>query len=73
MTLGNLHCNPVAGLLFINFTTGDILQLACRSEIIESTEKNTVRQIRLTLDYGWFFKSALSIESEFLEYSPFLN
>ncbi len=73
MTLGNLHSNPVAGLLFINFTTGDILQLACRSEIIEATDNKNLRQIRLTLDYGWFFETALSIESKFLEYSPFLN
>ena len=33
-TLGNLLLNPRAGLLFIDFTTGDVLQLSGRSEII---------------------------------------
>ncbi|VAW96149.1 probable iron-sulfur binding protein YPO1417 [hydrothermal vent metagenome] len=71
MTLGNLHSNPVAGLLFIDFKTGDTLQLACSTKIVESTKK--LRQVKLTLKYAWFIQSALSIDSEFLEYSPFLN
>lgn len=33
-TLGNLLLNPRAGLLFIDFTTGEVLQLSGRSEII---------------------------------------
>lgn len=33
-TLGNLLLNPRAGLLFIDFNTGDILQLSGRTEII---------------------------------------
>ena len=33
-TLGNLLLNPRAGLLFIDFTSGDLLQLGGRSEII---------------------------------------
>ena len=33
-TLGNLLLNPRAGLLFIDFTTGDLLQLSGRTEII---------------------------------------
>mgnify|MGYP006175084509 CR=1 FL=1 len=33
-TLGNLQANPVAGLLFIDFATGDILQLTGRTELI---------------------------------------
>ncbi len=71
MSLGNMRSNPVAGLLFIDFETGDTVQLACSVEIIEST--HTSRQIKLTLKYAWYIKSALSIDSEFLEYSPFLN
>ncbi len=73
MTMGNLKCNPVAGLLFINFETGDILQLACQTEIIISNSKNIKRKVRLTLQYGWFIPAALLIESELLEYSPFLK
>ena len=33
-TLGNIHTNPVAGLLFLDFTTGDTVQLAGSAEII---------------------------------------
>lgn len=34
-TLGNLSLNPQAGLLFIDFASGDLLQLAVRAEIID--------------------------------------
>ena len=33
-TLGNLAANPVAGLLFIDFERGDVLQLTGRAEVI---------------------------------------
>jgi predicted pyridoxine 5'-phosphate oxidase superfamily flavin-nucleotide-binding protein len=33
-TLGNLLLNPRAGLLFIDFTSGDLLQISGRTEII---------------------------------------
>ena len=73
MTLGNLLSNPMAGLLFIDFETGDTLQLSCRTDIIETPEAKHERTIRLTLDYGWWIKSALPTRWEFLEYSKFLE
>lgn len=33
-TLGNLAANPVAGLLFIDFERGDVLQLSGRAEVL---------------------------------------
>lgn len=33
-TLGNLQANPVAGLLFVDFASGDMLQLSGRTELI---------------------------------------
>jgi ferredoxin-NADP reductase/predicted pyridoxine 5'-phosphate oxidase superfamily flavin-nucleotide-binding protein len=33
-TLGNLQSNPRAGLLFVDFDTGDVLQLSGRTELI---------------------------------------
>ncbi|MGK9527243.1 pyridoxamine 5'-phosphate oxidase family protein, partial [Salmonella enterica subsp. enterica] len=33
-TLGNLQLNPVAGLLFIDFESGDMLQVAGRTSLI---------------------------------------
>ncbi len=72
MSLGNMRSNPVAGLLFIDFETGDTVQLACSVKILEPTH-HTGRQIKLTLKYALYIKSALSIDSELLEFSPFLN
>jgi predicted pyridoxine 5'-phosphate oxidase superfamily flavin-nucleotide-binding protein len=36
-TLGNIAINPVAGLLFIGFETGDLVYLTCDAEIIWDT------------------------------------
>lgn len=33
-TLGNLHLDPRAGLLFIDFTSGDLLQLCCSASVV---------------------------------------
>lgn len=33
-TLGNLQANPVAGLLFIDFASGDLLQVSGRTELL---------------------------------------
>jgi predicted pyridoxine 5'-phosphate oxidase superfamily flavin-nucleotide-binding protein len=33
-TLGNIALNPLAGLLFVDFETGDLLQLSVRAEIL---------------------------------------
>lgn len=33
-TLGNLHLDPRAGLLFIDFATGDMLQLCCSASVV---------------------------------------
>ncbi len=37
-TLGNLLLHPPCGLLFIDFETGDLLQLAARGEVVTSGE-----------------------------------
>jgi hypothetical protein len=33
-TLGNLHLDPRAGLLFIDFASGDLLQLCCTASVV---------------------------------------
>jgi len=72
MTLGNMHSNPVVGLLFIDFNTGDVMQLACFSEIIETPEEEHARKVILKLKSGQITRQALIIDSEFLEYSRFV-
>ena len=72
MTLGNMQSNPVVGLLFIDFDTGDVMQLACCSEIIETPEEEHARKVLLKLKSGQITRQALIIDSEFLEYSQFV-
>jgi len=72
MTLGNMQSNPVVGLLFIDFDTGDVMQLACCSEIIETPEEEHARKVILKLKSGRIMRQALIINSDFLEYSRFV-
>lgn len=54
-TVGNLVCFPYAGLLFIDFERGDLLQLSVHAEVIWGVEgtrgafQQNARQLRLTL------------------------
>lgn len=73
MTLGNLISHPVAGLLFIDFESGDTIQLSCHSEIIDTPNASNARRIRLTLEAGVRIKAALPVQWEFLGYSPFIK
>jgi len=72
MTLGNLYTHPHAGLLFINYETGDLWQLQADAEIIETFNETNTRKIQLTIKQVRKLSSALSIEWNFLEYSPYL-
>jgi len=49
MTLGNLYANPDAGILFINYENGDVWQLQCRANIIETPDKRNKRKIKLEI------------------------
>jgi len=73
MTLGNLLSNPICGLLFLDFESGDILQLSCQCEIIETPQSKNARKMKLTLEHGQLIKAALPVEWELCEYSPFLQ
>lgn len=77
-TIGNLMMNPLAGLLFIDFKSGDLLYLTCRAEIIWDSEERHAfdgaeRLVRFTLDEGILVENAMPIRWNFLEYSPSLE
>ena len=77
-TLGNILLNPLAGLLFIDFTTGDLLYLTCSAEIIWDSEETRAfagaqRLVRFTLDEGVLVTKAMPIRWDFIEYSPSLE
>lgn len=60
-TLGNLEVYPRAGLLFIDFENGDILQLTTLAEVVDQSdavaEPTSCRFVRLTLVKGRIWQS----------------
>jgi len=77
-TLGNIQLNPKAGLLFIDFSSGDLLYMTGCAEIIwEGTELESFegahRLVRFNLDEMVRSRSALPLQVSFGEYSPFFT
>jgi predicted pyridoxine 5'-phosphate oxidase superfamily flavin-nucleotide-binding protein len=63
-TLGNLHANPRAGLLFPDFATGDVLTLTGRTEVIWDGPEladflAAQRVVRFTAERGVLLRGAL--------------
>lgn len=75
-TLGNFLINPVAGLLFVDFKTGDTLQLTGRVQILWEGDKELAgiegaqRGWTFELDEGVLVRQAIPARWEFGEYSP---
>ncbi len=75
MTLGNMLINPHAGLLFIDFERGDLLQFTGRTEIlwddpIVSGYLGAERAWRFKIDAGWRLRDALPLRWRFKDWSP---
>jgi predicted pyridoxine 5'-phosphate oxidase superfamily flavin-nucleotide-binding protein len=76
-TLGNILENPVAGLLFIDFESGDILMLSGKAQIIWDTDEldqfeGAQRLLKFTLTKGVSIKQAVPIKWGAAELSRFL-
>lgn len=74
-TLGNLLANPVAGLLFVDFTTGDVLQVSGRTEVILdspliSAFEGAERIWTLDIEQVVVRPAAVSLRWAFQEYAP---
>ncbi|QXQ20734.1 pyridoxamine 5'-phosphate oxidase family protein [Pseudomonas tolaasii] len=74
-TLGNLQVNPVAGLLFIDFESGDVLQLSGRTTLIlDGPEvarfEGAQRLWTVTVDQVVRRPAALALRWQFAEFSP---
>lgn len=68
MTLGNLQLNPRAGVLFIDFATGDLLTLSGRAEVVWAGRDVTAidgaeRAWRFTIESGIRLDAALPLRS----------
>lgn len=75
MTLGNLQLNPRAGVLFIDFDTGDLLTLTGTAEVVwDGDELNAFdgaeRGWRFRMDGGWRLREALPLRWAFRDLSP---
>lgn len=74
-TLGNFLVNPKAGLLFVDFETGDMVQLTGTVELIWDDAEIQVfrgaeRAWRFTLDQGQHLKDAAPLRWSFGAFSP---
>ncbi|AZF53978.1 putative iron-sulfur binding protein [Pseudomonas sp. R4-34-07] len=75
-TLGNLQVNPVAGLLFIDFESGDVLQVAGRTSLILSGPQvaefeGAQRLWTVTVEQVVRRPAALALRWQFVEFSPY--
>ena len=74
-TLGNLAVNPRAGLLFVDFAGGDLLQLTGTTEIVWNgpelrAHPGAERLWRFTPSSGHRLRGGFSLRLEFREFSP---
>ena len=77
-TLGNISINPRAGLLFIDFDSGDLLYLTCSAEIIWDSEERRAftgaeSLVRLRVDEGRLIENAAPIRWTYGQESPVLG
>jgi uncharacterized protein len=75
MTLGNLQLNPRAGVLFIDFETGDLLTLTGTAEVVWGGDElkaidGAERAWRFRVEAGWRLREALPLRWAFRELSP---
>ncbi|WP_299405480.1 pyridoxamine 5'-phosphate oxidase family protein [Acaryochloris sp. IP29b_bin.148] len=77
-TIGNLILDPRVGLLFPNFQTGDLLTLTGKADVMWEGEdlqsfEGAERLVQVSLEAGFLLKSALPLQIDFQEFSPFLH
>ncbi|MBR8837323.1 MAG: pyridoxamine 5'-phosphate oxidase family protein [Stigonema ocellatum SAG 48.90 = DSM 106950] len=77
-TIGNLEVNPHAGLLFVDFDTGNLLYLTGTAEVIWFGEEirtfmNAERLIRFHLSHGRLVEGSLPLRWSAPDYSPALQ
>jgi len=75
-TFGNLLLNPDAGVLFVDFETGDQLHFHGTASLIEDTEhvsafSGALRLLQIQIKYVTFTKAATPLRWRFTESSPF--
>jgi len=77
-TLGNFIINPKAGLLFVDFNTGNLLTLTGRVEVLLDSADSEYfagaeRLWTFTIEHGWWLKHALPYRWQLEQYSANTN
>ena len=77
-TLGNIELNPRTGLLFVDFTDGDLLYLTGTAEIIWSgaeisSYEGAEQLVRFHLERGYLVRNSLPLRWTSPEFSPMLK
>ncbi len=76
MTFGNLQLNPRAGVLFIDFDSGDLLTLTGSAEVVWGGDElmkafdGAERAWRFRIEAGWRLREALPLRWAYRELSP---
>jgi ferredoxin-NADP reductase/predicted pyridoxine 5'-phosphate oxidase superfamily flavin-nucleotide-binding protein len=75
MTLGNLQLNPRAGVLFIDFDSGDLLTLTGTAEVVWGGDDlkafdGAERAWRFRVEAGWRLRETLPLRWAFRDLSP---
>ncbi|GHO65833.1 oxidoreductase [Ktedonobacter sp. SOSP1-52] len=76
-TLGNISVEPQAGLLFLDFKSGDTLQLTGKAQVIWEKERvaafaGAERLVEFGIEEVIETKGAVPLHWQLVEYSPFL-
>ncbi|KAI3438091.1 hypothetical protein D9Q98_000533 [Chlorella vulgaris] len=74
MSFGNLQSNPAAGLLFVDFLTGDVLQLTGSAEVLydDHSMPGAQRAVRFKLASWHYAPAALPIlPAPVIQHSPY--
>lgn len=75
-TLGNIALDPRCGLLFVDFDSGDLLQLTGRGEIVWDLarllpeHRGAQRLVRFRIEEGLHIPSAAAFSWDFLGFAP---
>ena len=77
-TLGNILLNPRAGLLFVDYESGDVLTLTGAAEIIWEGDEldfytGAERLVRFRPETGYRLPAAVPLRWRFQDYSPVLD
>jgi len=74
-TLGNIRKNPLVGLLFTDFDSGDLLYLTCSADIVWDCSdildfEGAQRMLRFVVDEAVLIEAGMPIRWSFVEASP---